>query len=168
MDFRFEQATESDWPRIVDWQAEIEWVSLGADARQQTSPEALKAQVASQVGWMRSDAGFTNQALVARSTSGDPAGYVWVARTHNVRTGRLEASLLGQYVAPEFRGQDLGGELLELAEGWARQNGLFCLCLFVGARNSIAQRLYKSLGYEVDGLRMSKRLGPGLADEAPQ
>ena len=66
---------------------------------------------------------------------------------------------MGQYVAKPYRDEGLGGRLLELAEDWAREQGLSCLCLFVGADNVIAQRLYRSLGYEVEGLRMTKRLG---------
>jgi ribosomal protein S18 acetylase RimI-like enzyme len=110
------------------------------------------------VARLRSDEGFPNDALVARTASGELAGYVWVARTHNDRTGRLEGSVLGQFVSPAYRDRGLGGQLLQLAEEWARGQDLPCLCLFVGAGNAVAQRLYRSLGYEVEGLRMSKTL----------
>jgi ribosomal protein S18 acetylase RimI-like enzyme len=59
----------------------------------------------------------------------------------------------------------LGGRLLELAEDWARKQGLPRLSLFVGAENVIAQGLYRSLGYEVEGLRMSKGLVSSSPDE---
>lgn len=167
MDFRFEPATESDWPHIIEWQAEIAWVGLGSKRQAETDPATLCERVARQVAQLRADEGFPNQALMARTAGGEPAGFVWVARTHNDRTGQVEASLLGQYVAKPYRDQGLGGQLLELAEDWARRQGLPCLCLFVGADNTIAQRLYRSLGYEVQSLRMAKRLGPASPDEGP-
>jgi ribosomal protein S18 acetylase RimI-like enzyme len=127
--------------------------------------ERARDQVRARLLRLRADEGFPNEALVARASDGSLAGYVWVARTHNDRTGRLEASLLGQYVAPEHRDQGLGGQLLRHAEGWALGHGLPCLCLFVSAGNTIAQRLYRSLGYEVESLRMSKRLRSGPVDD---
>ena len=167
MDFQFGPAIESDWPFIIDWQAEIAWVGLGRDRQRATDLATVCERVARQVAQLRADEGFPNQTLVSRTADGEPAGFVWVARTHNDRTGQVEASLLGQYVAKPYRGQGLGGRLLELAENWARQQGLPCICLFVGADNVIAQRLYRSLGYEVEALRMTKRLVPGLPDEGP-
>jgi ribosomal protein S18 acetylase RimI-like enzyme len=161
MGFRFEQAQEEDWPRIIEWQAEIEWVELPPDRRHLVEREAICERVAERVRSLRADGGFPNEVLVAREADGSLAGYVWVARSHNDRTGRVEASLLGQFVSPEHRGQGLGGQLLELAEDWTRRQGLPCLSLFVSAKNTIAQRLYKSLGYEVESLRLAKQLDSG-------
>jgi ribosomal protein S18 acetylase RimI-like enzyme len=165
MEFRFEPATESDWARISEWQAEIEWVGLGPDRQRETARETVGARMQERVAGLRADAGFPNEALVARTPGGDLAGYVWVARTHNDRTGRLEASLLGQFVASDYRDQGLGAQLLEFAEDWAREQGLPCLCLFVSAHNAVAQHLYRSLGYEIEGLRMSKSLTADTADD---
>jgi ribosomal protein S18 acetylase RimI-like enzyme len=81
-----------------------------------------------------------------------------VAKNHNDFTGQLEASLLNQYVAEPYRGQGLGRRLMETAEEWARQQGLPRISLSVGAHNELAQRLYETLGYEVDMLRMTKNL----------
>ena len=158
MAFQFGSASESDWPHIIEWQAEIEWVGLPPIRQREISQENVRARLRERVATLRADQGFPNEALVARAPQGDLAGYVWVAKTHNDRTGRLEASLLGQFVAPAYRDRGLGAQLLELAEDWARQRGLPCLCLFVSAGNPIAQRLYRSLGYEVESLRMTKTL----------
>ena len=160
MEFVFEPAAESDWPTIIEWQAEIAWAGLGPKPQRETNREKTRVGVVGQVAELRADESFLSYALVARTASGDPAGFVWVARTRNDRTGQAEASLLGQYVAKPYRDQGLGGRLLELAEDWAREQGLPSLCLFVGADNVIAQRLYRSLGYDVEGLRMAKRLDP--------
>ena len=55
-------------------------------------------------------------------------------------------------------GQGLGRLLLETAEVWARQQGLPRISLSVGTHNKLAQRLYQALGYQVDILRMTKKL----------
>jgi ribosomal protein S18 acetylase RimI-like enzyme len=102
---------------------------------------------------------------VAKAEEGTPAGFIWVARTHNDSTGQLEASLLNQYVAEPYRGQGLGRHLMEAAEEWARQQGLPRISLSVGVHNAIRQRLYESLGYEVETLRMTKELVPQAPDE---
>jgi ribosomal protein S18 acetylase RimI-like enzyme len=107
---------------------------------------------------LRRDTGFPSQAFVAKTGDGTLAGYAWVARNHNDSTGQLEASLLSQYVADRFRGQGLGQRLMETAEEWAGQQGLPRISLSVGVRNTLAQRLYESLGYEVETVRMSKKL----------
>jgi ribosomal protein S18 acetylase RimI-like enzyme len=160
MGFQFEPATDNDWPRIIEWQAEIEWVGLPRVRQRGISHESVRDRLRERMARLRADQGFPNEVLVARAPQGDLAGYVWVAKTHNDRTGRVEASLLGQFVAPAYRDRGLGAQLLELAEDWARQQGLPCLGLHVSASNSIAQRLYRSLGYEVEALRMTKILGP--------
>jgi ribosomal protein S18 acetylase RimI-like enzyme len=166
--YDFGTATEDDWPLIIDWQAEIVWVGMGPDRRRATSPAAVRERVARHVAQLRADEGFPSQVLIARAPTGELAGYVWVARGHNDRTGQMEASLIGQYVARAYRDRGLGGQLLELAEDWARAQGLPSLSLFVGAGNTIAQRLYRSLGYEVDTLRMCKPLtAPGASDGPP-
>jgi ribosomal protein S18 acetylase RimI-like enzyme len=107
---------------------------------------------------VRKDKGFPNQALVAKTEDGTLAGFIWVARSHNDFTGQLEASLLNQYVAETYRGQGLGRHLMKQAEEWARQQDLPRISLSVGARNTIGQRLYESLGYQVETLVMSKQL----------
>jgi ribosomal protein S18 acetylase RimI-like enzyme len=114
---------------------------------------------------LRHDADFPNQAFVARADDGSPAGFVWVAKDQNDSTGQLEASLLNQYVAEAYRGQGLGRRLMNTAEDWACQQGLPCISLSVGAGNRLGQRLYQSLGYAVETLRMTKELGPPRMDE---
>jgi ribosomal protein S18 acetylase RimI-like enzyme len=153
-------ATEDDWPWIVLGQAEIAWAGLGPERRVEIDRQTVAERTAARVERVRTDEGFPNQAFVARTEEGSPAGFVWVARTHNDFTGQLEASLLDQYVAERYRGKGLGRRLMETAEEWAREQGLPRISLSVGARNTIGQRLYESLGYQTETLRMTKRLVP--------
>jgi ribosomal protein S18 acetylase RimI-like enzyme len=156
--FRIEQATESDWPWIVQGQVEIAWAKLGPDHQREVSRQTVEERVVQQVAKLRLEEGFPNEAFMAKTGEGTPAGFVWVAKTHNDFTGQLEASLLNQYVAEPYRGRGLGRRLMETAEEWARQQGLPRISLSVGAHNTLAQRLYETLGYQVDMLRMTKKL----------
>jgi ribosomal protein S18 acetylase RimI-like enzyme len=157
---RIEPATENDWAWIMRGQVEIAWAGLGPERRAETDRQAVAERTAERVARVRKDEGFPNQAFVARTKDGTLAGFVWVARTHNDFTGQLEASLLNQYVGEPYRGQGLGRRLMETAEAWAREQGLPRISLSVGAHNAIGQRLYESLGYQVETLRMTKRLVP--------
>jgi ribosomal protein S18 acetylase RimI-like enzyme len=156
--FRIDPAEESDWDWIARGQTEIVWVRLGPECQQEVSRQAVEESVALQLERMREDKGFPSKAFVAWADDGSPAGFVLVAKTHNDATGQLEASLLSQYVAEPYRGQGLGHRLMEAAEDWARQQGLPRISLSVGALNTLGQKLYESLGYQVETLRMSKKL----------
>jgi ribosomal protein S18 acetylase RimI-like enzyme len=163
--FQIEAATGDDWPWIVQGQSAIDWVRLGPERQREVGRQIVEEHVARQVAELRQQEGFPNVAFVARTDDGTRVGFVWVARTHNDFTGQLEASLLSQYVAEPWRGQGLGHRLMETAEEWARQQGLPRISLSVGAHNRLAQKLYETLGYEVETLRMSKKLDrqePGL------
>ena len=156
--FRIEQAAESDWTWIEQGQAEIAWTRLGRERQREASRQTVEEHVAQQVAKLRQESGFPNEVFMAKTDDGTPAGFVWVAKTHNDFTGQLEASLLNQYVAEPYRGQGLGRRLMETAEEWTRQQGLPRISLSVGVRNRLAQRLYETLGYQVDMLRMTKKL----------
>ena len=156
--FRIDPAKESDWDWIAQGQAEIVWVRLGSEGQPEISRRAIEESVALQLERMRADTGFPSKAFVAWTNAGSPAGFVLVARTHNDATGQLEASLLSQYVAEPYRGQGLGHRLMEAAEDWTRQQGLPRISLSVSVLNTLGQKLYESLGYQVETLRMSKKL----------
>jgi len=163
--FQIEAATEEDWPWIVQGEAEIAWVRLGHERQEESDRQTIEARVAQRIAKLRKDEGFPNQAFVARTGDEAHAGFVWVARTHNDSTGQLEASLLSQYVAAPYRGHGLGHRLLDMAEEWARQQRLPRISLSVGADNTMGQRLYEALGYQVETLRMTKKLRPQEPDE---
>ena len=163
--YRIEMAVEDDWPWIIQGQVEIQWVRLGAERRREISREAITERVTDRITRLRRDTGFPNQAFVARTETGTPAGFIWVAMDRNDSTGQLEALLLNQYVAEPYRGQDLGRRLMVTAEEWARQQGLSRISLAMGAHNTIGQRLYESLGYRVETLRMTKKLDPQESDD---
>ena len=163
--FRIEPAGEADWPWIKQGEVEIAWTRLGRELQRETSLEALEEQVVCRVEGLRSDDDFDDEAFVARAEDGALAGFVWVAKGQNDSTGQTEALLLNQYVAEAYRGQGLGRRLMETAEDWARRQRLPRISLAVGVGNALGQRLYESLGYQAETLRMSKTLDPEASDE---
>jgi len=165
--FRIDPAEEGDWPWIAQGQTEIVWVRLGPEGQQEVSRQAIEESVAQQLHRMREDQGFPSRAFMARTDDGSPAGFVLVAKTHNDATGQLEASLLSQYVTEPYRGQGLGHRLMEAAEDWARRQGLPRISLSVSVQNTLGQKLYESLGYQVETLRMSKKLSEQETDALP-
>ena len=163
--FHIEAATEDDWPWIVQGEVVIAWTRLDEEGQRETSREAVEKQVTHRVAELCKDESFHNEAFVARAEDGTLAGFVWVARDQNDSTGQMEALLLNQYVAEAYRGQGLGHRLMETAEEWARGQGLSRISLAVGVGNTIGQRLYESLGYQAETLRMSKELDFQTPDE---
>ena len=63
-------------------------------------------------------------------------------------------TVLGITVAKEWRGQGIGRRLIERAITWSRETGVISrIELHVFAGNEGAIRLYKSLGFELEGTR---------------
>jgi ribosomal protein S18 acetylase RimI-like enzyme len=164
VEYTIEPATRADWPWILKGQVDIAWQRLDPERRDELGRSHVEATVRRRVASIHADEDFATQAFVAKTAAGKPVGFIWVAKDHNDSTGQVEASLLNQYVEEAHRGRGLGHQLLETAEDWARELGLPRIALSVGVRNTLGQRLYESLGYEIEAVRMSKRLGP--ADEA--
>jgi ribosomal protein S18 acetylase RimI-like enzyme len=163
--FRIERAAEGDWPWIVQGEIEIAWTRLGKEHQREMGQETIAERVSRRVAQLRKDESFHNEAFVTKAKDGTLAGFVWVARDQNDSTGQMEALLLNQYVAEAYRGQGLGRRLMERAEEWAREQGLPRISLAVGVHNTIGQRLYESLGYQAETLRMSKKLDSQAPDE---
>lgn len=64
---------------------------------------------------------------------------------------RAHSSVLGMAVAADFRGQGIGRQLITAALTRADERGLKRVELAVRAENTVAQTLYKSVGFELEG-----------------
>jgi ribosomal protein S18 acetylase RimI-like enzyme len=62
-----------------------------------------------------------------------------------------EGEVQAIYLAPEARGQGVGGPLLEAACAWLADQGLETVVLWVLIANAPAQRFYERLGFVPDG-----------------
>ena len=72
------------------------------------------------------------------------------------------AGVYGMWVAPEARGQGVGGALLDAVEGWAREMGYGLVGLGVTTTNEPAIHLYANHGYADLGERYPLRDGTDL------
>jgi ribosomal protein S18 acetylase RimI-like enzyme len=72
------------------------------------------------------------------------------------------AGVYGMWVAPEARGQGIGGALLDAVEGWAREAGYDHIGLGVTTTNEPAIRLYAGHGYRDLGQQVPLRPGSDL------
>jgi RimJ/RimL family protein N-acetyltransferase len=102
------------------------------------------------------------------------AGGVWlVAEVDGAFAGQLDVRRsprtaerhrveFGITVAKAFRGIGVGRALIEAMEVWAREHGITRIMLHVFDTNLRAQKLYESMGYEVEGrLRRHVRFPDG-------
>ena len=82
---------------------------------------------------------------------------IFVAEQERRVVGRIgiegtEVSSLGMMVAPDWRGRGIGQRLLQRAIDWARSVGAHKVSLDVFPDNEAAIRLYRSFGFEQEGL----------------
>jgi ribosomal protein S18 acetylase RimI-like enzyme len=63
------------------------------------------------------------------------------------------AHVLGMWVAPEARGRGVGRRLLDTVTGWARDQSLHELALWVAEPNTAARTLYERYGFRPTGER---------------
>lgn len=84
-------------------------------------------------------------------------GLVWITM-EKLNQDPGNAWLLEVFVEPVYRRQGLARMLLGLAEQWARKQGAGCIWLNVGGGNDKAIALYRSIGYDLETMHMSKRL----------
>jgi ribosomal protein S18 acetylase RimI-like enzyme len=64
------------------------------------------------------------------------------------------------HVDDAYRGRGYGKAAMLLAEEEARRRGIEHIALNVFGRNTVARRLYLSLGYAENAIAMSKSLSP--------
>jgi ribosomal protein S18 acetylase RimI-like enzyme len=95
--------------------------------------------------------------LIVALRDGERIGLVW-ATMERLHQGPGEAWLLEVFVDPRYRRQGLARELLDRAERWARENGAAAMWLNVGGGNVCALGLYRSQGYAMETMHLSKRL----------
>ena len=85
--------------------------------------------------------------------------------------GRLDVSaeptvhIYQMWVAPDTRGQGVGGRLLDEVIGWARRAGAVRVALSVTCGNTVAEKLYTSRGFRPLGRPGSLRPGSSLLSQ---
>lgn len=156
--FHFRQVDlDRDWDTLVAFHRDVFRISYGSD--QDFSEATYRTILQSRLKQFPD-----GQMLVL--DGGDVAGQVeiWIREHEGRRVGYV--SLF--YLAPAWRGQGRGAELLEYAERYVAKHGLEECHLRVSDRNERAMRFYERYGFVRVGSerrehlvwRMMKRLSP--------
>lgn len=145
---------------------DLEWVlgAMVASMRATMTPERSAAtDDLAMLGEARADFDRYHQRsqgadkLLVASRAGERIGLVWITMEHLYQDPG-GAWLLEIFVEPRCRRQGLAGELMKRAEEWARERGARDIWLNVGGGNDKALALYRSQGYGVETMHLSKRL----------
>jgi ribosomal protein S18 acetylase RimI-like enzyme len=99
-----------------------------------------------------------DQVIKIAELGGRHAGYLWVGRSLTAGIAWVQDI----EVDTEFRGRGLGRRLMQEAERLAAGLGYDRIGLNVMGGNTVAIRLYDSLGYTVMHQQMSKPLSPDV------
>jgi ribosomal protein S18 acetylase RimI-like enzyme len=91
---------------------------------------------------------------------GETVGLVWAKVA---AADRSAIDIFQMWVAPEFRRQGIGAELLGAAISWARARGARCVQLSVTCGDTSAVKLYSSHGFKPCGPVEALRPGSELA-----
>jgi RimJ/RimL family protein N-acetyltransferase len=129
--------------------------------------ELAEAVAAEPEGWLIAEGGWRSpgeERRYLRAVRRSSHAAVLVAEVGDELVGRLSISRdphpasrhvadLGLLVAKRHRRRGVGRKLLVAAEEWARSTGVLKIELHVFPHNEPAIALYRSLGYEQEGLR---------------
>jgi ribosomal protein S18 acetylase RimI-like enzyme len=148
--------TEAEYPPFRDRLVEHYSADI-AQARGLPADEARR-QATQQTDELLADGVHTDRQLllIAVDEAGARVGVLWVATC--APNGDQAGWIYDVEVDDGHRGKGYGREIMLLAEQECRQRGLTSLRLTVFGRNSVARRLYESLGYEITSQNMAKRL----------
>jgi RimJ/RimL family protein N-acetyltransferase len=91
--------------------------------------------------------------IVDRS-NGEKVGYLWINDLRSKR--RSKVFIYDLIIFEEFRGKGYGKASLNALEQFVRELGVMSISLHVFAHNEVALALYKSLGYTITNINMTK------------
>ncbi len=96
-----------------------------------------------------------NQCMLGAFDGDEPVGMMGVIRAGREKIDHI-AGVIAVFVAPEYRGQKIGGRLLDAVIAYARtMQGVEQLRLGVVTTNEAAIQLYLSRGFEIYGTQIN-------------
>lgn len=126
------------------------------------SPESATERAAAQTEQLfPGERPSPEQLVFVVEAEGEAVGELWLADRDDVLQRCLFVYLV--HIAEEHRGRGYGKAAMLLAEEEARRRGIPRLALNVFGGNTVARRLYTSLGYVENAVAMSKAL-----DQSPE
>jgi len=93
--------------------------------------------------------------IVDRS-NGEKVGYLWINDLRSKR--RNKVFIYDLIIFEKFRGKGYGKASLNALEQFVRELGVMSISLHVFAHNEVALALYKSLGYTITNINMTKTI----------
>jgi ribosomal protein S18 acetylase RimI-like enzyme len=121
------------------------------------SPESASQRAAAQTEQLfPGERPSVEQLVFVVEADGEAVGELWLADRDDVLQRCLFVYQI--HIAEAHRGRGCGKAAMLLAEEEARRRGLDRLALNVFGRNTVARRLYRSLGYDENAIAMSKAL----------
>jgi GNAT superfamily N-acetyltransferase len=121
------------------------------------SPESASQRAAAQTEQLfPGERPSTEQLVFVVEADGEAVGELWLADRDDVLQRCLFVYQI--HIAEAHRGRGCGKAAMLLAEEEARRRGIDRLALNVFGRNTVARRLYRSLGYDENAIAMSKAL----------
>jgi GNAT superfamily N-acetyltransferase len=121
------------------------------------SPDSARERAAAQVEQLfPGERPAIDQLVFVIEADGAAVGELWLADRDDVLERCLFVYQL--HVAETHRGRGYGKAAMLLVEEEARRRGIDRVALSVFGRNTVARRLYQSLGYTENAVAMSKSL----------
>ncbi|MFG2037029.1 GNAT family N-acetyltransferase [Dactylosporangium sp. NPDC048998] len=119
-------------------------------------PDTVHANVEAMMARLLPDGvGTAGHLMFAGEADGVVVGHIWLALPDGKRP---QAWVYDIHVDAAHRGEGYGRALMLAAEEELKARGVTRLGLNVFGPNTVARRLYESLGYEPTALQMSKEL----------
>jgi GNAT superfamily N-acetyltransferase len=157
MSVRLRPLREDEWPAFVEDSKRQYAQDMVENAG--FTPEEARAKAERDLPSLLTDGLATEGHFIFAiedAATGESVGRLWFARRSSDR-GEV-AYLYDLYVDERARGRGLGRAVMHALEEEARVRGLERISLNVFAGNSVARRLYASLGYDEFAVWMSKDL----------
>jgi ribosomal protein S18 acetylase RimI-like enzyme len=121
------------------------------------SPEGANEKAAADIAQLfPGERPSADQLVFVVEADGERVGELWLAERDNL--GQPCLFVYDIHVDEAYRGRGYGKAAMLLAEEEARRRGVHRLALSVFGGNTVARRLYQSLGYAENAVAMSKAL----------
>lgn len=155
-DIKIRSAVEDDWDLIEEGLIEGSLLTERPERRPEISRDSLSEKARKSIDQYHWNAKKPETAFIAEF-GGIRAGFVWVTTEIDLGDDEHCGWVLEIYVLPKFRRKGIGAMLLKKAEEWTKEQNAGSLWLNAGADNEAALALYKSVGFVVETVHMSKR-----------
>lgn len=128
-------------------------------------PAGAAEKAAADIDRLFPDGSLPSEQLVfVLEADGDAVGELWLAEREDL--GLRILFVYDIHVDEAHRGRGYGKAAMLLAEDEARRRQIDRVALNVFGRNTVARRLYRSLGYAESAVAMSKSLTAGRLEES--